>query len=299
MSINENSNESNWNITPLKKENEIEVERKPTVKVKENRNFCEKWLSLFSPWLSRCEDDPNRPYCRACQRPLDNNRFRLQRHERTAKHARNQEILLNEGEDAVRLLLTKTRRRYVKKEPHMKSYTLDIERTNFENETPFKKIKTQHSRAPVDKIESGSNYIYPKRECHDMSDYYYSPQHHSRRPPPPPQPKKDSFDMFFEAISATVKNLPPKLAAEVKSRVSQVIAEFELRAICEKEAQEKVQQQSVVTMPTQVANVVTIDPVLTADPNHLNTSAGNQQTTQCTPTVTQYVYSYQQKKEIN
>ncbi|XP_037806921.1 uncharacterized protein LOC119600612 [Lucilia sericata] len=296
MSIDENSNDSNWNIIPLKKENESDVEKiKPVVKPKENRKFCEKWLSLFSPWLSRCEDDPNRPYCRACQRPLDNNRFRLQRHERTAKHARNQEILLNQGEDAVRLLLTKTRRRYIKKEAPMKLYPLDIERTSFENEIPFKKIKTQKLLRTPTAVKNGndSNYVYPKRECHDMSDYYYTP--HNSRPPPP---KKDSFDMFFEAISATVKNLPPKLAAEVKSRVSQVIAEFELRAICEKEAREKA-QQSVVAMAPQVANVVTIDPVITAEPNSVNVSTGNQQTTHCTPTVTQYVYAYQQKKEIN
>lgn len=95
---------------PVKQEIE-NTEKKPTIRPKENRNFCERWLSLFSPWLTRCEDDSNRPFCRACQRPLDNNRFRLQRHERTAKHSRNQEILLNQGEDAVRLILSKCKHR--------------------------------------------------------------------------------------------------------------------------------------------------------------------------------------------
>lgn len=99
------------NITPLKKENEGTLDKKSIARPKENRNFCERWMSLFSPWLTRCEDDSNRPFCRACQRPLDNNRFRLQRHERTAKHSRNQEILLNEGEDAVRSILSKNKLR--------------------------------------------------------------------------------------------------------------------------------------------------------------------------------------------
>ncbi|KAI9584748.1 hypothetical protein GQX74_006643 [Glossina fuscipes] len=49
-------------------------------------------------------------------------------------------------------------------------------------------------------------------------------------------PQKDSFDLFFESMSCTVRALPPKLAAEVKSRVSQLVAEFELRAILERES---------------------------------------------------------------
>lgn len=93
-------------------ETAIEYEKK-VVKPKPNRNFSETWLSLFSPWLTRSEDDNRKPFCRACQRKLDNNRFRLQRHERTAKHARNLEILLNEGEDVVRLLhLNKKKKQY-------------------------------------------------------------------------------------------------------------------------------------------------------------------------------------------
>lgn len=135
---------------------------------------------------------------------------------------------------------------------------------------------------PISNVERDSHYRSFKRERRDMniSDYFYGS----------PQPKKDSFDLFFESISATVKALPPKLAAEVKSRVSQVIAEFELRAICEKEAQEKA-QQSVVNIPTQLANVTT-DPTMTTGSNdgiHQQTVGGT--------AVTHYVYSYQPKKQ--
>lgn len=117
----------------------------------------------------------------------------------------------------------------------------------------------------------------------DMNKYYYGP-------PPPLQPKRDNFDMFFESISATVKTLPPKLAAEVKSRISQVIAEFELRAICEQEAQEKAQRQTMVTIPAQVVNA--IDSNLSGSP----TTVANQQTVDGT-SVTTYVYSYQSKPQ--
>ncbi|KAH8264561.1 hypothetical protein KR038_010174, partial [Drosophila bunnanda] len=50
-------------------------------------------------------------------------------------------------------------------------------------------------------------------------------------PPAPPVPQRCSYDLFFESACITVKNLPPKLAAEAKSRISQIITEFEIRAI--------------------------------------------------------------------
>ncbi|XP_034115846.1 uncharacterized protein LOC117575669 isoform X1 [Drosophila albomicans] len=47
---------------------------------------------------------------------------------------------------------------------------------------------------------------------------------------------RDSLDLFFDSICATVKTLPPKLATEGKIRVMQLIGELELRAINEREA---------------------------------------------------------------
>ncbi|KAL7730516.1 hypothetical protein ACLKA6_000518 [Drosophila palustris] len=58
--------------------------------------------------------------------------------------------------------------------------------------------------------------------------------------------QRDSYDLFFESACISIKSLPPKLAAEAKSRISQIITEFELRAISEEEAQrerDKQQQQ--------------------------------------------------------
>lgn len=71
-------------------------------KQKYSQKFCEKWLSLFDPWLRRSADDPNKPFCRACQCRLDCNRCHLVRHERTTKHKRNLESLVTKGEGAVR-----------------------------------------------------------------------------------------------------------------------------------------------------------------------------------------------------
>lgn len=92
----------------------------------------------------------------------------------------------------------------------------------------------------------GEQGLNDSKRSDSMLDYYY--MH--------PPPAKDSFDLFFESISATVKSFPPKLAAELKGRVSQLITEFELRSICEKEAQDKaaeaITQQSVTLLSSSV-----------------------------------------------
>uniref|UniRef100_A0A6P4FEQ0 Uncharacterized protein LOC108048057 n=1 Tax=Drosophila rhopaloa TaxID=1041015 RepID=A0A6P4FEQ0_DRORH len=62
--------------------------------------------------------------------------------------------------------------------------------------------------------------------------------------PNPPIPQRNSYDLFFESACVSVKGLPPKLAAEAKSRISQIITEFEIRAISEIEAQQERQMQN-------------------------------------------------------
>lgn len=125
---------------------------------------------------------------------------------------------------------------------------------------------------------SHSHYENTEQE-NGPPEYYYNATSYI------PPIKKDSFDLFFESISASVKNLPPKLAAEVKSKVSQVIAEFELRAICEKEAEEKARQSIGGNGASQVANSLTIDSTIGSN--------SQQQTTD--GEVTHYVYTYQPK----
>lgn len=49
--------------------------------------------------------------------------------------------------------------------------------------------------------------------------------------PHPPQREKNHVDLFFESVSSSVKALSPKLVAEAKMRVSQLICELELRAL--------------------------------------------------------------------
>lgn len=49
--------------------------------------------------------------------------------------------------------------------------------------------------------------------------------------PHPPLREKNHVDLFFESVSSSVKALSPKLIAEAKMRVSQLICELELRGL--------------------------------------------------------------------
>lgn len=53
------------------------------------QRFVTSWLQKFSPWLTRCYDNPDKPYCKICYSRLDPNRCHLERHERTTKHIEN------------------------------------------------------------------------------------------------------------------------------------------------------------------------------------------------------------------
>lgn len=73
-----------------------------------------------------------------------------------------------------------------------------------------------------------------------------------------PMQQRDSYDLFFESACISIKSLPPKLAAEAKSRISQIITEFELRAISEQEAQQEKEKQHIAKT-VRVSNEQAID----------------------------------------
>ncbi|EDV93223.1 uncharacterized protein LOC6563028 [Drosophila grimshawi] len=98
------------------------------------------------------------------------------------------------------------------------------------------------SKATITPIASGC-YSSSQRQQQQLSSYVaggrqlqsYQLQHHHHLTSLESAPR-DSFDLFFDSICATVKGLPPKLATEGKIRVMQLIGELELRAINEREA---------------------------------------------------------------
>ncbi|XP_064551041.1 protein suppressor of variegation 3-7-like [Drosophila montana] len=73
-----------------------------------------------------------------------------------------------------------------------------------------------------------------------------------------PLQQRDSYDLFFESACISIKSLPPKLAAEAKSRISQIITEFELRAISEQEAQQEKEKQQIAKT-VRVSNEQSMD----------------------------------------
>ncbi|XP_017088724.2 protein suppressor of variegation 3-7 [Drosophila bipectinata] len=72
----------------------------------------------------------------------------------------------------------------------------------------------------------------------------------------PVTPARNSYDLFFESACISVKSLPPKLAAEAKSRISQIITEFEIRAISQQEELQAAAQQGRQHRLDEAAGVV-------------------------------------------
>ncbi|XP_013098060.1 protein suppressor of variegation 3-7 [Stomoxys calcitrans] len=275
------------------------------------QRFILKWSAEF-PWLRPSPNDDSVGYCSTCRRDLVCKKTHLERHQKTFKHMRLQGFenvytinepeadlieahtsgyLDNEYEDEMLLDDESFGYTTIKVEPVKVSPTHDIMPTKLKKPAVKRQKIENEKSTPISystthqKVERDSSFTStPRSADRSMNDFYYMPR----------QPPKDSFDLFFESAAASVKSLPPKLAAELKSRVSQLLSEFELRAICEKEAQEKAAaagpQQHVTTISTPVA--VTVDPSLctssSTEPTRVTQVDGQQP-------IAHYVYSYQAK----
>ncbi|XP_060646539.1 protein suppressor of variegation 3-7 [Drosophila nasuta] len=279
MSFSENSSDSDW------KETKIKVKLNSSTgsgKQKYSQKFCEKWLSLFDPWLKRSADDPNKPFCRACQCRLDCNRCHLVRHERTTKHKRNLESLITKGEGAVRkeLSVRQERSKYYHQRKRALKQALkqeQVEQTDNNNPLEdlasvlvntegvieeslqnFEVIETRPQETPPTPLLTttqpvSNNHRTPIKTSPRMTDSTSNRKEGLKllmqiqqdknelmesfreligvQLPHAPPREKNHVDLFFESVSSSVKALSPKLVAEAKMRVSQLICELELRAL--------------------------------------------------------------------
>ncbi|KAH8247635.1 hypothetical protein KR038_007354, partial [Drosophila bunnanda] len=87
------------------------------------------------------------------------------------------------------------------------------------------------SKATITPIAAGGHCYTPSAR---ITPSYAARQMQSFQLQQPPA--RDSLELFFDSICATVKTLPPKLATEGKIRVMQLIGELELRALGDQEA---------------------------------------------------------------
>ncbi|XP_061397563.1 protein suppressor of variegation 3-7-like [Musca vetustissima] len=316
MSFHDDPNDPEWKVTKLKTQPGTVKEHHSgggsASKPKYSQKFCEKWLNIFSPWLARCEDDPNKPFCRACQCRLDCNRCHLQRHERTSKHNRNLEILINKGEGVARLNLSIRRERskyyqqrkrlsptpedsdngidefieepeqendYTTYEPqtdeqtsedqymqddsmeNSEIITADDVQQIVENQSPPPPPPTQppalqpkpniirqrklikNEELPLQNIEDISDrkegmklLLQIQKDKNELMDSFKELMGNNMTVTPAPK-EKNHVDLFFESVSSSVKALSPKMIAEAKMRVSQLICELELRALTENDQQ--------------------------------------------------------------
>ncbi|XP_036323525.1 protein suppressor of variegation 3-7-like [Rhagoletis pomonella] len=292
MSFSDDSSDLEWK-EPKKKSKSIKKEQQTSQnKPKYAQKFCTKWLNIFSPWLTRCEDDPNKPFCRACQCRLDCNRCHLQRHERTTKHVRNLEILVSKGEGAARQNLSIRQERskyYQQRKKFSSSFASSQDASELgadtgdefidggepESETAFQFVQTESAPGEEyndetvlkqeaistddhgDPLPTSSTLKQEKsrasspkkvgvkkermkllmqiqKDKNDLMDSFRDLMGVPNQQSPPKD--KNHVDLFFESVSSSVKALSPKLIAEAKMRVSQLICELELRALTENDA---------------------------------------------------------------
>ncbi|EDV54162.1 protein suppressor of variegation 3-7 [Drosophila erecta] len=282
MSFSENTSDSEWKAGKAKvqrtaKQSLKRDKEQRTLKPKYNQKFCEKWLKIFDPWLRRAAEDPNKPFCRACQCTMDCNRCHLVRHERTTKHKRNLEALLTKGEGAAlqefRIRQQRSKyyhqRKLVVMEPMAENHELEtpsppepipmvavldqlcssaaIEKTVpkqellSETEATTKVIEPSSSHANRSDCSSSASkqegikllmqIHQDKNELMESFRELMGSQRTLNHTPPPKE--KNHVDLFFESVSSSVKALSPKLVAEAKMRVSQLICELELRGLSE------------------------------------------------------------------
>ncbi|SPP87728.1 protein suppressor of variegation 3-7 [Drosophila guanche] len=308
MSFSENTSDSEWKEAKVREARNIkqtarqDIEKKLGTKPKYNQRFCDKWLNIFEPWLRRSEDDPNKPFCRACHCRLDCNRCHLVRHERTSKHKRNLESLLTKGEGAIRKELTVRQERskyFQKRPPQPSSAKSDVNKASTttvhviatdvgafptittssvpkqeilsETETSYKPNEESHSgnlppEAATLGTESSTTTNHTKctspsnqeglkllmqihQDKNELMESFRELMGSNQSTQPPPPKEKNHVDLFFESVSSSVKALSPKLIAEAKMRVSQVICELELRGLKDDSASGGVIEMPLATPP--------------------------------------------------
>lgn len=269
-------------------------------KPKYSQKFCEKWLKIFDPWLRRAAEDPNKPFCRACQCSMDCNRCHLVRHERTTKHKRNLESLLVNGEKVARRELQVRQERskyYHQRKTSLQANRQEEELPSVESQVPEPPAATPQNSQPTVVISDYSlrdatrEEAVPKQELlsetettsriadaatslpgrsgssasnqegvkllmqihQDKNELMESFRELMGSQPtvllPPPPKEKNHVDLFFESVSSSVKALSPKLIAEAKMRVSQLICELELRGLKENSPSEERASHNLVHRP--------------------------------------------------
>ncbi|XP_054726490.1 protein suppressor of variegation 3-7-like [Anastrepha obliqua] len=278
------------------------------------QKFCARWEKDF-PWLKADKVDESVGICTVCNKHLVCKKSHLERHQKSYKHQRLQgfESFDTEGEPSqpnVPEFMECGKREFEQEEQEFgqaieldPDYNLDNER---DSEKRFKrnvshKLKTSSHQSSVNGLsqeERLKNRSFKldrfkllkriDRDRNALNEYYLI---RKRQHSPAVQQCKDTFDLFFDSVCATVKALPPKLGAEVKGRISQLIAEFELRAICEREA-----QQCSLTLPsTTTENTAMVVAATTTHPSDPTPSVTQESTVIDPNGVPHIVYTFQSK----
>ncbi|XP_067617436.1 protein suppressor of variegation 3-7-like [Eurosta solidaginis] len=235
------------------------------------QKFCARWAIDF-PWLKADKIDESLGICTVCNKHLVCKKSHLERHQNSHKHQRLQGESFDTEADtsqtnAPEFLECGKREIFVNDEEFGQAIDLDPDYNCDNDRVCEKRVKrnsanklkaTTNKQTPINDSSSGTGLSQGRsfkldrfkllkridRDRDALNEYYLVRKKQSI--PVVQQQNKDTFDLFFDSVCASVKELPPKLGAELKGRISQLVAEFELRAICEREAQE-----CSVTLPSK------------------------------------------------
>ncbi|XP_017478419.1 PREDICTED: protein suppressor of variegation 3-7-like [Rhagoletis zephyria] len=278
------------------------------------QKFCARWERDF-PWLKADKVDESVGICTVCNKHLVCKKSHLERHQKSYKHQRLQNYesfdaecepsQTNEPE-----FMECGKREFGQAEQEFgqaieldPDYNVDRDPDRKFKRNSASKLKPQEQQSTTNcsilaegitnksfKLDRFKLLKRVDRDRNALNEYYLI---RKRQHSPLIQPCRDTFDLFFDSVCATVKSLPPKLGAEVKGRISQLIAEFELRAICEREAQE------ATSLPSTTSENSTMVVGATTTLQQETTPSVTQESAVIDPTtgVPHIVYTFQPKGE--
>lgn len=275
-------------------------------KPKYNQKFCEKWLNIFEPWLRRDPNDPHKPFCRACQCSMDCNRCHLVRHQLTTKHKRNLESFLTQGEGVERREVRVRQERskyYHQRRPAKHENKLEVRPNETAEEGTSSMLQPVDNLDPMEEVavpkqelseteaiskteETANSQPRPSTSASNQEglklllqihqdknelmesfrELMGSQAHVQHLPAPTPAKEKNHVDLFFESVSSSVKALSPKLIAEAKMRVSQLICELELRGLTDNSPHDAGAAHSPTNSPFVLQQNGTGDQIKTQQP---------------------------------
>ncbi|XP_037959785.1 protein suppressor of variegation 3-7-like isoform X2 [Teleopsis dalmanni] len=209
------------------------------------QKYISRWENIFS-WLKADESDETVGICTICSKRLVCKKSHLERHENSFKHRRlskknlkNIEFATIELQDPSTLDIIEFPKseveydcNYVDNVEELSEYNIEydvLDESAINLQENAIESDDEYNTAELNRVELMKTIERDRCTVHTFINNV------TQQPLVIPPPQKDSIDLFFESVAASVKLLPPKMVSAVKHKVLHVITDFELEALSEKE----------------------------------------------------------------